>query len=271
MANSINSGFSATRHLTKAQNEIQKAYSRLSSGRRINSAKDDAAGLAISDRMNSQMHGINQALRNANDGISLAQTADGALAESTNILQRMRDLSLQASNGMYNSADRASMNAEFSQLQSELDRIAETTTFNGKNILNGSMTSGVSFQVGSGANETINVAIDGATQSDLGTNSLNLMTAVAAQNSLSAIDEAIGRVSSNRGELSAVQNRFESSISNLGNAYENIASSKSRVADADYASEMSNLVKNRILQQAGIAVQTQANQSAGLLLGLLKG
>ena len=270
MVDSIKSSFNNARHLASAQSGTDKALSRLSSGLRINSAKDDAAGLAISDRMNSQIQGLNQAMRNANDGISLAQTADGALAESTGILQRMRELSLQASNGIYNSSDRASMNAEFTQLQAELDRIAGTTTFNGKQILDGSMTSGASFQVGANANETINVSIDGATQADLGTGSLNVATLADAQNSLSAIDEAIGKISANRGNLSSVQNRFESTISNLGNVSENIASSNSRIADADIASEVSNLLKNRILAQAGVAIQAQANQSAGVSLALLQ-
>ncbi len=267
---SINNSFSGGTHFTSAQNKTNNALTRLSSGNRINSAKDDAAGLAISDRMNSQIQGLNQAMRNANDGISLTQTADGALGESTNILQRMRDLSLQASNGIYNDKDRASINAEFSQLQSELDRIAETTTFNGKNLLNGNMKSGASFQIGPNANETIHVTIDGVTPADLGTNSLNLTTVENAQNALGAIDEAIGKVSETRSELSSVQNRFESSISNLGNVSENIAASKSRVSDADYAAEVSNLLKNRLLQQAGLAMQSQANQSAKVTLELLQ-
>ena len=266
MVDSINGGFSSARNLTNAQNDTEKAFARLSSGLRINSAKDDAAGLAISDRMNSQFRGLNQAMRNANDGISLAQTADGALAESTHILQRMRDLSLQASNGIYNDSDRASMNTEFSQLQSELDRIAGQTTFNGKQILDGSMASGVSFQVGANANETIDVSIAGATQTDIGTSALSVTTVVDAQKSLEAIDQAVGKISANRGNLSSVQNRFESSISNLGNVSENIASSNSRIADADMASEVSNLVKNRILAQAGLAIQAQANQEAGSTL-----
>ena len=270
MVDSINSSFSGARNITTAQNGTEKALSRLSSGMRINSAKDDAAGLAISERMNSQVQGLNQAMRNANDGISLAQTADGALSESTNILQRMRDLSLQASNGSYNDSDRASMNEEFTQLQSELDRIAGSTSFNGKKILDGSMTdSAASFQVGANANQTIDVTIDGATQADLGTDSLSVATAADAQNSLTAIDEAIGLVSANRGNLSAVQNRFESTISNLGNVSENISASNSRIADADIAAEVSNSLKNRILAQAGVAVQAQANQSAGMTLALL--
>jgi len=270
MVDSINSSFSSARNITTAQNGVEKASSRLSSGMRINSGKDDAAGLAISGRMNSQVQGLNQAMRNASDGISLAQTADGALAESTNILQRMRDLSLQAGNGIYNESDRSSMNEEFSQLQSELDRIAGSTSFNGKNVLDGSMSgSGASFQVGANANETIEMTIDGATQADLGTRSLSITTAADAQNSLAAIDEAISSISANRGNLSAVQNRFESSISNLGNVSENLAASNSRIADADIAAEVSNSLKNRILAQAGVAVQAQANQSAGMTLSLL--
>lgn len=269
MVTSINSSFSSARNIATAQNETEKAFSRLSSGLRVNSAKDDAAGLAISDRMSSQIQGLNQAMRNANDGISLAQTADGALGETTNILQRMRDLSVQASNGIYNDADRASMNEEFSQLQSELDRIADSTTFNGKKVLDGGMTSGASFQVGANANETINVTIDGATQDDLGTGSLNVSTAANAQDSLKAIDDAISKVSENRGNLSAVQNRFESAISNLGNVSENLAASNSRIVDADIAAEVSASLRNRILAQAGVAVQAQANQSAGVTLTLL--
>jgi len=268
--NSNSASLTAQRNLAVSQNSLASSMQRLSSGLRINSAKDDAAGLAISDRMTSQIQGLNQAMRNANDGISLAQTADGALAESTNILQRMRDLSLQSSNGIYNSSDRASMNEEFTQLQSELDRIAGTTSFNGKNILDGSMAaSGASFQIGANANETIDVTIAGATQADLGTDSLNVSTAANAQNSLAAIDEAIGLVSANRGNLAAVQNRFESSISNLGNVSENLSASNSRIADADFAGEVSNSLKNRILAQAGVAVQVQANQSAGMTLALL--
>ncbi|BHH83405.1 flagellin N-terminal helical domain-containing protein [Desulforhopalus sp. 52FAK] len=270
MVDSINSSFSSARNITTAQSGVEKAFSRLSSGSRINSGMDDAAGLAISDRMSSQIQGLNQAMRNANDGISLAQTADGALSESTNILQRMRDLSLQAGNGIYNDSDRASMNEEFSELQSELDRIAGSTSFNGKNLLDGSMSGNIaSFQVGANAGETIEMSIDGATQADLGTDSLSIATVAGAQNSLSAIDEAIGNISTNRGNLSAVQNRFESSIANLGNVSENLAASRSRIADTDIAAEVSNSLKNRILAQAGVAVQAQANQSAGLSLSLL--
>jgi flagellin len=266
---SISSNFSSAQHLTTATNGANKAISRLSSGTKINSAKDDVAGLAISNRMNSEIQGLNQAMRNANDGISMAQTADGALSESTNIMQRMRDLSVQASNSSYNDQDRAAMNSEFTQLREELGRIAETTTFNDKELLNGNLESGTSFQVGANANQTIDVSIPGADPSDLGINSLSLLTAEDAQNSITALDDAIGSLSETRGELSAVQNRFESAIENLGNASENSAAAKSRIADADIAGEVSNLLKNKILQQAGVAMQAQAKQSAGLTLALL--
>lgn len=267
MVSSINNNFSAGRFINSAQNGVNTATTRLSSGNRINSARDDAAGLAISDRMNSQVRGLNQAMRNANDGISLAQTADGALSESTGILQRMRDLAVQASNGTYNDKDRAAMNAEFSQLQSELDRIAENTTFNGQNVLDGTFA-GADFQVGANADQNINVDIGGATQADLGTASLDVLSSSNAQDAIGAIDEAISSVSQVRGDLSSVQNRFESSISNLGNVSENVAASESRISDADMAKEVSNMLRNRLLQQSGVAVQAQANQQAGALLAL---
>jgi flagellin len=269
MVSSLNTNFNVSHQLTNTRAGVEKATSRLSSGRRINSAKDDAAGLAISDRMNSRIRGLNQAGRNANDGISLAQTADGALGESTNILQRMRDLAVQSSNGIYNDADRQSMNEEFTQLQSELDRIAGETTFNGKNILDGSMESGANFQVGANADQSINVSVGGASQADLGTDSLDILTGENAQNAIGAVDEAISSISVERGELGSYLNRFESAISNLDNVVENVAASKSRISDADMAAEVSNMLKNRILEQAGVSVQAQANQRAGTLLALL--
>lgn len=256
--------------LNKALNNQNQSFNRLSSGQRINSARDDAAGLAISNRFNAQMRGFNQAINNANDGVSLTQTADGALGETTSILQRMRELSVQSSNAIYNDADRKSMNAEFGQLQSELDRIAGQTSFNGVNMLDGSLAeTGMNFQVGAEAHQTIEVNIGGATQDDLGTTSLDILSSEGAQASLSAIDEALTRVADVRGELGAVQNRFESAITNLGNAGENIAAANSRIADADVAAEASNLTRDRILQQSSIAMQAQANQSAQTVLRLL--
>ena len=270
MVNSINSTFNASRQISRAQNGADTSASRLSSGRRINSAKDDAAGLAISDGMNSQIRGLNRAMLNANDGISLAQTADGALSESTSILQRMRELAVQSSNGIYNASDRKSINKEFSQLQSELDRIAGTTSFNGKNVLDGSLEGGMSFQIGANAGESINVSVNGVTQENLGTESLNVLTQQNSQDALGAIDEALKYVSEARSELGATLNSFESTISNLGSVSENIASSESRIADADFASEVSNMLKNRILEEAAVSIQAQANQRAGNLLALLK-
>ena len=272
MANTISGSTLSSRNLVQAQQNLNKSMERLSSGSRINSAQDDAAGLAISDRINSQVRGINQAIQNANDGYSLVQTADGALGESTTILQRMRELAVQSSNGIYNNSDRASMNAEFSQLQSELDRIAGTTSFNGQNLLNGDMAeSGMSFQVGADAGEQITVQVDGATQQDLGTTDLNVLSQSGAQSSLAAIDDALSRVSSTRGDLGAVQGRFESTINNLGNVAENMTAANSRIADADMAEEVSSLARNKILEQVGVAMRAQANQSAKTVLGLLQG
>lgn len=269
MVNSINSGFSNVNQFNKTQNTLNTAFNRLSTGLRINSAKDDAAGLTISDRMNSQVRGLNQAIRNANDGISLTQTADGALSESTNVLQRMRELAVQSGNGIYNASDRASMNKEFSQLQSELGRIAEQTSFNGQTILDGSMAGGTSFQVGANGGETIEVALASVDQSGLGVEGLSISSVDGAMDALGAIDSALAQVSDMRGELGAVQNRFDSTISNLSNISENVSAARSRVADADYAAEVSEMVKGNILQQAGVAVQAQAKQASESVLGLL--
>ena len=270
MVNSMSSTSNVSHQLSSVQRQIDTSTSRLSSGQRINSAKDDAAGLAISDGMNSQSIGLNQAMSNTNDGISLAQTADGALEESSTILQRMRELAVQSSNGTYNSSDRSSMNDEFTQLQAELDRIAGSTEFNNKNLLDGGIDNGVTFQVGDNAGESINISMSGATQEDLGIESLNILTGENAQNALSAIDEAITSVSDTRGELGSALNRFESILSTLGNESESTASSQSRIADADIAAEASNNIKNSILQQAGVSIQAQANKNAGSLLALLQ-
>jgi flagellin len=244
---------------------------RLSSGLRINSAKDDAAGLAISDRMTSQIRGLNQAVRNANDGISLAQTAEGALQETTNLLQRMRELAVQSSNGTNTSSDRASLDAEFQQLTAEIDRIAGNTSFNSQNILDGTFASGseVVFQVGADGGQTISVAIADAGISGLGVNSNDVKTFSAAQAAISAIDSAISTVDTIRGDLGAVQNRLESTIANLSNVSENVAAARSRILDADIAQETSNMTKMNILQQAGTSILAQANQAPQLALSLL--
>ena len=386
----------AQRNLGKSQNELGKSMQRLSSGLRINSAKDDAAGLGISDRMTSQIRGLNQAARNAGDGISLAQTAEGALQESTNILQRMRELAVQSANDTNSTSDRQSLEAELDQLQTELDRIANTTSFNGKHLLDGSLTS-FSFQVGAngGTDETISVSIASAKAADLGgtgtttantavptgapnfftsgdllaalnnfmasaggavttiyndssaydqntglfiggnlaansstvydalsaafpapTNfglmnsgsdaklwlysgtlylsgsgasstftssattttgsgstksmaDVSVLTAAEAQTTISSVDEALKQIDTERGKLGAVQNRFESTISNLQNVSENVSAARSRILDADISAETSGMTKNSILQQAGVSILAQANQSPQLALSLL--
>ena len=264
----INGTTTNTSYLNKAQSQANSSLNRLSSGSRINSAKDDAAGLAISDRMSSQFNGLNQAILNAGDGISLIQTADGALSESTSALQRMRELAVQSSNGIYNSTDRAAMNAEFSQLQSELTRISEQTTFNGQQILNGDFGGG-SFQVGANGGETIEVSIGDMSLESLGLGGLDISTFDGAQSALDSIDEALATISDSRAGLGATQNSFESTISNLENTSVNVSESRSRIADTDYAAEISNLVQSTILKQAGISIQVQARQSAETALKLL--
>lgn len=271
MANSIHSNSVDTGNsLRVSQNKLNKSLARLSTGLRLNSAKDDAAGLAISDRMNAQIRGLNQSVRNSYDGMSLLQTADGAMSESTDILQRMRELSVQSSNGIYSDADRASMNDEFSQLQDELDRIAGDTTFNGQKILDGSLAAGgIDFQIGPKTGDNINVTLGGVSQADLGTAGLGVGTLSDAQNSLDAIDNALGTIASNRGAIGSQLNRFESTVGNLMNQAENITAANSRIADADIAAEVSASTQNSILQQAGVAVSAQANQSATTVLSLL--
>ncbi len=261
----------AQRNLGVSQNNLGKSMQRLSSGLRINSAKDDAAGLAISDRMTSQIRGLNQAVRNANDGISMAQTAEGALQETTNILQRMRELAVQSANDTNTADDRNSLNAEVTQLKAELDRIALNTKFNGKTLLSGAFATGANgvFQVGADAGQTITMSIAGATATQLAVNNTTVSTRAKASTAIAAVDTAIKSVDTIRGNLGAIQNRFESTISNLQNVAENLAAARSRILDADIAQETSAMIRNNILQQAGVSILAQANQSPQLALSLL--
>lgn len=262
----------AQRNLATSQNALNKSMQRLSSGLRINSAKDDAAGLAISDRMTSQIRGLNQAARNANDGISLAQTAEGALQETTNMLQRMRELAIQSSNSTNTSLDRQSLDAEFQNLLEEINRIATSTSFNGKILLSGAYASTPAvFQIGANAGQVISVTIGAATVSALGISSTGVATFSASQSAIALIDSAISTIDSVRGDLGAIQNRFESTISNLNNVAENLTAARSRILDADIAQETSQMTKNNILQQAGVAILSQANQTPQLALSLLQG
>jgi flagellin len=269
---------------------LDTSFQRLSSGLRINSAADDAAGLLISNRLTSQVNGLNQSVRNANDGISLSQTAEGALDETTNMLQRMRTLSIQASNGSNSDKDRAALQQEVSQLSTEINRIASDTTFGGENLLDGTYN-GI-FQVGADSNQTIsfnltdggvNNTIDyagngGFTMSGLSSSAATAQVDVAtasvstvanAQSMIDVLDTMISAVDSKRAELGAIQNRFGSTISNLSNITENVSSARSRVRDADFAEETAKLTSSQILQQASSSILAQANQRPQTALSLL--
>ena len=267
------------RNLNRASDSLGVSMQRLSTGSRINSAKDDAAGLQISNRLTSQINGLNVAVRNANDGISIAQVAEGALQQSTEILQRMRDLALQSANGSNSSVDRTSLNQEVAALQEELDRISKTTSFgSGSNklyLLDGTAFSGnVAFQVGADANETINVTMGSAKfdASGLGVASgtVSITSASGAQAAVSAIDAAMQKIDSRRAELGAVQNRFQNTIANLQNIAENVSASRGRILDTDFAAETASLTKNQVLQQASTAILAQANQLPSAVLSLLQ-
>lgn len=283
-----------TNKLSKATNSLDTTYKRLSSGYRINSAKDDAAGLQISDRLTSQINGLKQGNRNANDGIALAQTAEGALDEVHTMLQRIRTLSVQAANGTNTTTDRNSIQGEVSQLCSEINRIACKTTFGKQEILSGAgkglvdAKGKISFQVGANANDTTSVSlssgftIDQMSKAHGGTDSGKLLddadargktfdvsTASKAQAVLADIDSYIGYVDKKRGEFGAVQNRLESTISNQSNIAENESDARSRIRDTDYAEEAANLSQQNIIQQAATSMLTQANSRPQIALSLL--
>lgn len=268
MGLSINQNIAAInayRNLSNTQNDLSKSLEKLSSGFRINRAADDAAGLAISEGLRSQVGGLKVAVRNAQDGISVVQTAEGALTEVHAILQRMRDLSVQASNTGSLSTDAiANIQAEHDELVAEIDRIASTTTFNGTALLDGSYTAAV-FQVGANAGEEIAVTIGDMSASGLSVDSLAVGSAVIA-----TIDAAIGAVSTERATLGAVQNRFEHTVKNLNVAVENLSASESRIRDTDMAAEMVSFTRSQILSQAGTAMLAQANQIPQGVLQLLR-
>ena len=299
------SSINAQRKLTNATNNLNVSYQRLASGLRINSAKDDAAGLQISDRLTSQINGLNQANRNTNDGIALAQTIEGALDETTNMLQRIRTLAVQSANGTNTQADRDALQQEVTSLSNEITRIAKQTTFAGALVLNGKFstanrkslfpTGSVTFQVGANAGDTLKlawsrsftmtgiatqagVALDagnnktGFILSDTNNKSLarwSVSSANAATNTLANIDKFIQLVDSRRSELGALQNRMESTIRNQANISENEADARSRIRDTDFASETAALTQNNIIQQASQSVLAQANQRPTIALSLL--
>lgn len=281
-----------TNKLSKATHSLDTTYKRLSSGYRINSAKDDAAGLQISNRLTSQINGLKQGNRNANDGIALAQTAEGALDEVHTMLQRIRTLSVQSANGTNTTADRASIQGEVSQLCSEINRIACKTTFGKQEILSGKgkglvgADGKIAFQVGANANDTTSVDLSsGFTIDQLNTaakanatlvqdadkrgKTFDVSTASSAQDVLAKIDSFIGYVDEKRGEFGAVQNRLESTISNQSNIAENESDARSRIRDTDYAEEAANLSQQNIIQQAATSMLTQANSRPQIALSLL--
>ena len=263
------------RALNRSQQSMQTSLARLSSGLRINSAKDDAAGLALFERLTSQIRGLAQANRNANDGISLMQTAEGALDEVTNMLQRMRELAVQAKNGTVSLADKTSLDKEFQQLSTEITRVINTAEFNGTKLLSGGTK--IDFQVGfkNGANYTVAVSaasMGGATGAG-GLKSVLAMaisTASGAGSVLSLIGTAIDNVTAKRAEFGAKQNRLEATVRSNANAIENQSAARSRIRDADFAAETANLTRTQILQQAGTAMLAQANQVPQSVLQLLQ-
>ena len=268
------------RNLTNTQNQLGKSLEKLSSGFRINRAGDDAAGLVISENLRAQIGGLKVATRNAQDGISVVQTAEGALTEVHSMLQRIRDLAVQAGNTGANGGQAgdsvAAIQEEVDQLVSAIDDIADQTQFNGTNLLNG--TSSLTFQIGANGGETLtltlsdmNAAALGSTGSVASLSAANALTSSSTTDVLTIVDEAIAAVSTFRGELGATQNRLEHQINNLQVATENLAASESRIRDVDMAAEMTNFTRNQILSQAGTAMLAQANSVPQGVLSLLQG
>ena len=254
----------AQRNLTASQSSLATSMQRLSSGLRVNSAGDDAAGLAIATRMNAQIKGINVAIRNANDGISLAQTAEGALATVTDALQRMRELAIQAQNGSNGTTDRANLDTEYQQLSQEITRIAAQTKFNGTAIVGASAGAQV-FQVGANNGDTLTI-----TTAQVTTVAGDLTTSANASTAVAALDAKLDVITTNRATYGAAISRFGMAISNLSITGENQAAARGRIMDADFAAETSNLSRAQILQQAGSAMVAQANQLPQTVLTLLR-
>ena len=264
-------------NLTRTNSRLSGNFGRLSSGLWINKAADDAAGLAVLELFRSQIRGLNQAVRNTNDGVSIIQTAEGALNQIQNNLSRLRELAVQSASGTLGDSDRAFLNTESVALLSEIDRLANVTDFNGRTLLNGASTAGtgtisVDVQVGiqNSANDRVTITVSSARSVALGINTVNLATSTAAQNSLTSIDTAISRVFGVRAQLGATQNFLGSALSNLQTSVENLSSAESQIRDVDFASETAALSRNQILQSAGVSVLSQANSGSQAVLSLLR-
>ena len=259
------------RILDGSQKELTTSMERLSSGKRINHARDDAAGMAISSKMTSQIKGMNQAVRNTNDGISMVQTADGAMEGIADKLQRMRELAVQSANGIYSTSDRAALDIEFQALDDEINRVASSAEFNGTNLLNSAQS--IDIQVSyadDSTNGKIAVSLSSVTSSDLSISASVITSQNASSTAIGAIDDALSTVNSARATLGATQNRLETTVTDLKNNVENLSASRSRIQDADFASETAQLAKSQILQQAGMAMLAQANQLPQQVLSLLR-
>jgi flagellin len=269
------SALNAQRSLMNSSNSLNTSFERLSSGFRINRASDDAAGLQISDRMTTQVNGLNQAVRNANDAISLTQTAEGALSETTSSLQRIRQLAVQSQNGINSSADRTALQKEVSALKTEISRISTDTQFNSVNLLDSNFSA--AFLIGANSGQTISVnlsgpnlgGISGFSTAGLGIDDLSVSSFGGASAALVAIDAAISGVGGARADLGALTNRFQSTIRNLTNISENVQSARSQIRDTDFASETAELTRNQIIQQASTTILSQANQRPQAALQLL--
>ncbi|AJP43164.1 flagellin [Alteromonas australica] len=273
------SSLNAQRQLFDVSNSLSTSFERLSSGFRINSAADDAAGLQITDRMTSQVQGLNQAVRNANDAISLSQTAEGALSETTTALQRIRTLAVQSQNGINSDSDREALQKEVDALRTEISRIATTTQFAGVEVLSGEFSA--KFLVGANSGQTISVnlsspaltraGVDGFSATGLGLTGTDtdVLTSENASSMMAKIDNAISAIGGLRADLGALQNRFQSTIRNLSNISENVSAARSQIKDTDFATETANLTRNQIIQQASTTILSQANQRPQSALSLL--
>lgn len=268
----------AQRNLASTQSSLSASIGRLSSGMRINSASDDAAGLGISENLQANIQSLGQAQRNTNDAISMSQVAEGSMNDMQGIVSRMRELAVQSSNSTLGSNERGYIQTEYGQLSQEINRISSVTNFDGQNLLDGTASTGLTFQVGinNSANDRISMSITKLTTSTLGSSSLHiasasLSTATNAQAAIGTFDKAIQQLSQARAKLGATQNRMQITVSNLSVTSDNLTSANSRIRDVDVAQESSNLTKNQILSQAGLAVLSQANQIPQAALSLLRG
>lgn len=276
--NSNVAALNTAKHLDRSHSALSASMARLSSGLRVNSAADDAAGLAISETIRAQSRGFAQARLNAANGTSVLQTADGALSELNGILARMKELSVQAADGALSTGDRSKLNNEFGQLRTELDRIVDVTEFNGTSLLNGGMATGMAFQVGinNTANDRISVSIAdtgsdviGSSASTARLNDASLSTVTTARSALDIVEDAIDDVSDRRATIGTAQNRLGVTMNNLATMVESLKAADSRIRDADIAAETASFTRNQILVQAGVSVLSQANQLPGLALSLL--